>query len=69
MTPLHLAVVWNGDPAVAELLIEAGADLEATGEGGVTPLHAAALLNDNAAIAALLLDRGAKLGRRWRIMA
>jgi ankyrin repeat protein len=56
--PIHLAVM-EGHVAVAEVLIAAGADLEAVGEiGGAHPLHTAAR-NNRAAMVALLMDRGA----------
>jgi ankyrin repeat protein len=49
--------------AVARLLIDAGADLEARNDMGMTPLHEAAR-SGNAAFAALLLARGAKVNAR-----
>ena len=61
LTPLHMTAAWNGDPAVAELLIEAGAELGAPVEGSVTPLHLAVVLNRNPAVVALLVDQGANL--------
>ena len=41
-TPLHVAAEVNGDPAVVELLLDSGADIEARTIGGNTPLHLAA---------------------------
>ena len=59
-TPLHCAT-WKGREAVAELLVKAGANVNAVnqnGHWGTTPLHAAAHANQ-AKIAKLLLDHGA----------
>ena len=65
ITPLHLAATWNSNPDVAEVLIRAGADVNA--EGGVsgtgTPLFVAACCNNNPAMVELLLRYGAEL--RW----
>lgn len=62
-TPLHRAVA-SGWVYVANMLIDAGADLE---EGGdptqAHPLHLAALKND-AAMARLLIERGADVDAR-----
>jgi len=55
--PLHQAVK-NGDIKTVTLLIEKGADLNATDEDGKTPL-ALALADENIDIAQLLLERGA----------
>jgi ankyrin repeat protein len=41
---LHIAAYY-GNTAIAELLIEAGAALDATNSGGLTPLYYAALYN------------------------
>jgi ankyrin repeat protein len=59
-TPLHCAT-WKGQQEVADLLIKAGADVNAHNSNdhwGTTPLHAAAHANQ-AAIAQLLIDHGA----------
>ena len=59
-TPLHCSV-WKGQEAVVELLVKAGANVNAVnqnGHWGTTPLHAAAHANQ-AKIAKLLLDHGA----------
>jgi uncharacterized protein len=40
-TPLKVAAVW-GDPTAIELLLAAGAHIDATNEGGYTALHHAA---------------------------
>ena len=61
-TPLHLAARSNPDPDVVTALVEAGADLHASGgesyRRGNTPLHYAGE-NPNPAVAAALLDAGA----------
>ena len=41
-TPLHVAAGVNGDPAIAELLLDSGAAIEARTIEGNTPLHLAA---------------------------
>ena len=41
-TPLHVAAEVNGDPAVVELLLDSGADIEVRTTEGNTPLHLAA---------------------------
>jgi len=59
-TPLHCAA-WRGHAAVAELLLNAGADVNARNQNehyGDTPLHAAAHGNQRA-VAELLIGRGA----------
>ena len=61
-TALHCAA-WKGHPAVVDLLLRAGADVNAHNANdhwGTTPLHAAAHANQ-AAIAQLLLDHGADI--------
>ena len=57
-TPLHLAVRWNELPMV-EILMKAGADLEARQGGGGTPLHEAAWSSDDPAVFQALLQAGA----------
>jgi ankyrin repeat protein len=62
-TALHRAVA-SGQLYIANMLIDAGADLEAGGEPAQShPLHLAALKND-AAMASLLIDRGAEIDSR-----
>ncbi len=61
-TPLHFAA-WYDSLAVAELLLDRGADYEARDEWQRTPLHWAAAHNSQA-VAKLLLDRGAKIEAR-----
>ena len=53
-TPLHHAA-WVGHKAIAELLIEKGADVNAQSPGGFTPLHSAATKK----VAELLIAEGA----------
>lgn len=55
-TPLHAAA--GRHPPVCEILVEAGADVNARQEGGWTPLHAAAR-SGHAETVELLLSRGA----------
>jgi uncharacterized protein len=62
-TPLHLAAA-KGRTGIAVILIDRGADLEASGEPeGAHPLHTAAL-NGEDEVAALLIERGAKVDAR-----
>ncbi len=63
-TPLHEAVEFNTDPAVAAVLLDHGANIEARADEGITPLHRAAENNVEPAVAALLLDRGADIAAR-----
>ena len=58
-TPLHHAVWFNADAAVAAALLEAGAVLEARDKYGRTPLHYAAMFNGNPAVTNLLMEAGA----------
>lgn len=52
-TPLHIVSCW-GDCEAIDILVEAGADLNAVGESGFTPLHYAVEQNKLDAIAKLL---------------
>jgi ankyrin repeat protein len=62
-TPLHHAAA-KGRTAIAVILIDRGADLEAAGEPeGAHPLHTAAL-NGMENVAQLLIDRGARVDAR-----
>ena len=63
-TPLHEAVEFNTDPAVAAVLLDHGANIEARADEGITPLHRAAENNVEPAVAALLLDQGADIAAR-----
>lgn len=59
-TPLHWAA-WKGHPEVIEVLLDAGADIQAHNENfhwGTTPLHAAAHGNQKASVE-VLIRRGA----------
>ncbi|MGA7887441.1 MAG: ankyrin repeat domain-containing protein [Acidobacteriaceae bacterium] len=56
--PLHAALALSGDLAAIRLLLDAGAEVNATQAGGFTPLHSAASAGRREA-AALLLARGA----------
>jgi ankyrin repeat protein len=58
-TPLHV-LIWRGDTAGAQLLIEAGADVNAVGDMGETPLHIA-VRKDNLSLVRALLAAGAKM--------
>jgi uncharacterized protein len=57
-TPLHV-VAWRNDVEAAEVLIAAGADVNALGEMGETPLHVA-VHNQNGRLARILLAAGAR---------
>ena len=57
--PLHLAADRD-DLAISELLLKAGASVNATSAFGRTPLHVAAAVGSTN-LCALLIDRGAKL--------
>lgn len=54
---LHMACISGNVPDVLAIL-DAGADIDAIGEGGMTPLHYA-VLHDQLDIVKLLLDKGA----------
>ena len=58
-TPLHRAVAV-GSGEIAGILLDGGADVNATGNMGETPLH----LADQVFMARLLVSRGAKVGCR-----
>jgi len=55
---LHACIALGNSVEVARLLVEAGADVDATAAGGYTPLHLAAS-NGSREIVALLLEHGA----------
>lgn len=58
-SPLHVVANW-GDIEAIEILVSAGADINAKGETGFTPLHCAAEQNRSAAVVKLL-QLGAKV--------
>jgi ankyrin repeat protein len=62
VTPLGTAAAFGVDD-LARLLLDAGADPNATGDHGSTPLHAAAT-NGNGPLAELLLTHGARRDAR-----
>ena len=57
-TPLHV-MLWRGDTYAAELLIDAGIDVNAIGDMGETPLHVA-IRRENARAVRALLHAGAR---------
>lgn len=57
-TPLHV-MAWRKDCEAIALLINADADINATGDMGETPLHIAIAQMDEASIQ-MLLDAGAR---------
>lgn len=59
LTALHIAAGWNENPMVTELLLNRGADIDATDTLGRTALHLASRSNRNPAVAELLIARGA----------
>ncbi len=62
-TSLHLAVILANAAAVKELL-DAGADVNASGADGYTPLHIAAQSTKGLAVITVLLDAGADVNAR-----
>ncbi|MBL8921385.1 MAG: ankyrin repeat domain-containing protein [Myxococcaceae bacterium] len=61
-TPLHLAAI-NPDPSAVEVLLAAGADVNAADEEGFTPLHMAAF-HRQADYTLLLLEAGADVNAK-----
>src|SRR5688572_11029647 len=61
-TPLHV-MTWRNDLEAVDLLVSAGADVNAVGDMGETPLHVA-ISRQNLAIAKALLKAGARDGIR-----
>ena len=61
-TPLHIAAIQGNVRAIA-LLLNAGANIQATGETGYTPLHYAVSQQRPEAVR-FLLERGADLSQR-----
>ena len=48
--PLHLFAVGRGDPGVGEILVRAGADINAVNRLGATPLHSAVFFCNKSAV-------------------
>ena len=57
-TPLHV-VAWRDDVEAVEMLLRAGADVNAIGDMGETPLHVAISM-DNPQMVAAMLKAGAR---------
>ena len=72
LTALHVAAGWNQNPRVTELLLNRGADIDATDSLGRTALHLASRSNRNPAVAELLIARGASTeandNKGWSIL-
>ena len=63
-SPLHNAATWQGDnPELVTLLLDAGADVQASSRGGLSPLHRAAFRGGPGVIAALVAN-GAEVNAR-----
>ena len=56
---MHRAAQYGRNPAVIEVLLDAGADPNARTKYGSTPLHRAAQHTENPAVIQALLDAGA----------
>ena len=63
-TPLHEAAAYASNPAVIELLVAAGADVNARDLNGYTPMHSAAWYNHRPEVMAALIAAGANLNAR-----
>jgi uncharacterized protein len=57
-TPLHV-MAWRNDAEGVDILVRAGANVNAVGDMGQTPLHVA-IAQGNAAMVAVLLRAGAR---------
>lgn len=62
--PLHKVAIW-GDVEAAKVLLDNGADINATGEDGDTPLHRAAAAGQKEMVD-FLVGRGADVSLRNR---
>ena len=60
-TPLHWAAVGSKESAVIALLLDHGANINATDHSGETPLHLAAGADEAAATIIPLVNRGADI--------
>lgn len=63
-TPLMFASAISKNPAVLEVLLEAGADVNARDAGGKTPLFLAVSLNSMPEVVTFLLNAGANVNAR-----
>jgi hypothetical protein len=63
---LNAVASFNYDPRVSELLLDHGADVNATDEFGMTALEVA-ITDGHLKVAQLLLERGAKPGPRFHV--
>jgi uncharacterized protein len=61
LLPLELAATYNTDAAVVEILLSAGAKVNALSEYGTTALQGAVSWNPNPEVTRLLLEAGAEL--------
>ena len=61
---LFMAAAYNEQPSVAQALIDAGSDVNASLEGGVTALMMAAAVNSNPEVVEILLAAGADVNAR-----
>ena len=61
---LFMAAAYNEQPTVAQVLISAGSDVDASLEGGVTALMMAAAVNPNPEVVEILLAAGADVNAR-----
>jgi ankyrin repeat protein len=62
---LHV-LAWQNDVEGAQLLVAAGADVNAPGDMGCTPLHVAVKQN-NIALATILINAGARSDVEWEL--
>lgn len=62
--PLHFASVFNSNPAVIKVLLEAGANVNSRNRLGATAIFLAVALNSKPEVPAALLDAGADVNIR-----